>query len=55
MKQLLSYLIILGALTLSDVSEAQQAQGFGDYVVHYNFTVKVQPEAEADPLIVKFR
>ncbi len=36
MKQLLSFLILLGILTLSDTSEAQQAQDFGDYVVHYN-------------------
>lgn len=36
MKQLLSCLIVLGILTLPDTSEAQQAQDFGDYVVHYN-------------------
>ena len=36
MKQLLAFLILLGILTLSDTSEAQQAQDFGDYVVHYN-------------------
>ena len=36
MKQLLSFLILLGVLTLADSSEAQQAQDFGDYVVHYN-------------------
>ncbi len=35
MKQLLAFLILLGILTLSDTSEAQQAQDFGDYVVHY--------------------
>ena len=35
MKQLLTFLILLGILTLSDTSEAQQAQDFGDYVVHY--------------------
>ncbi|MEE8339529.1 MAG: DUF4426 domain-containing protein [Xanthomonadales bacterium] len=36
MKQLLSCLILLGILALADTSEAQQAQDFGDYVVHYN-------------------
>ncbi len=36
MKQLLSFLIVLGILTLPDTSDAQQAQDFGDYVVHYN-------------------
>ncbi|MEE8495555.1 MAG: DUF4426 domain-containing protein, partial [Xanthomonadales bacterium] len=29
-------LILLGILILPDTSEAQQAQDFGDYVVHYN-------------------
>jgi len=36
MKQLISSLILLVLLTLSDTSEAQQSQDFGDYVVHYN-------------------
>jgi len=36
MKQLLSLLILIGVLTLSSQSEAQQSQDFGDYVVHYN-------------------
>lgn len=36
MKQLLSFLILLGILTLADNSEAQQSQDFGNYVVHYN-------------------
>ncbi len=36
MKQLLSFLILLGILTLADTSEAQQSQDFGDFVVHYN-------------------
>ena len=35
MKQLLSYLIFLGTLTVSVAGEAQQSQDFGDYVVHY--------------------
>ena len=35
MKQLLSFLILLGILTLSGAAKAQQAQDFGDYVVHY--------------------
>ena len=36
MKQLLPFLILLGTITLSSTGEAQQAQDFGDYVVHYN-------------------
>ena len=35
MKQLLSFLILLGILTFSGAGKAQQAQDFGDYVVHY--------------------
>jgi len=36
MKQFLITLLLLGALSFSLTSEAQQAQDFGDYVVHYN-------------------
>ena len=36
MKQLISFLILLGILTLPDTGEAQQSQDFGEYVVHYN-------------------
>lgn len=36
MKQFLSTLLLLGALIYSPFGEAQQAQDFGDYVVHYN-------------------
>ena len=36
MKQFFTSLLLLGALSFSQVSEAQQAQDFGDYVVHYN-------------------
>ena len=36
MKQFLSTLLLLGTLSFSLTSEAQQAQDFGDYVVHYN-------------------
>ena len=35
MKQLLSFLILLGILTFTGAGKAQQAQDFGDYVVHY--------------------
>jgi len=35
MKQLLSFLILLGILTFAGAGKAQQAQDFGDYVVHY--------------------
>jgi hypothetical protein len=36
MKQFLITLLLLGTLSFSLTSEAQQAQDFGDYVVHYN-------------------
>lgn len=36
MKQAFSFLIVLGMLSLSDACEGQQAQDFGDHVVHYN-------------------
>jgi len=36
MKQFLTALILLGALSFSTAGEAQQAQDFGEYVVHYN-------------------
>ncbi len=36
MKQFFTALLLLGALSFSPVSGAQQAQDFGDYVVHYN-------------------
>ncbi len=36
MKQLLLLLALVGLLTLSGTSKAQQAQDFGDYVVHYS-------------------
>jgi len=36
MKQFINALLLLGALSFSLASEAQQAQDFGDYVVHYN-------------------
>jgi len=36
MKQFLITLLLLGAISFSLTSEAQQAQDFGDYVVHYN-------------------
>jgi hypothetical protein len=36
MKQLLILAILLGVLSFTSDSEAQQAQDFGHYVVHYN-------------------
>ena len=36
MKKPLSFVIFLGLLALSATSNAQQAQDFGNYVVHYN-------------------
>jgi hypothetical protein len=36
MKQFLITLLLLGTLLFSLTSKAQQAQDFGDYVVHYN-------------------
>jgi len=36
MKQLLISLLLLGVLSFTTNSEAQQAQDFGHYVVHYN-------------------
>jgi len=36
MKQLMISLLLLGVLSFSTDSEAQQAQDFGNYVVHYN-------------------
>lgn len=36
MKQLLISLLLLGVLSFTTNSEAQQAQDFGNYVVHYN-------------------
>lgn len=36
MKQLLISLLLLGVLSFTTDSEAQQAQDFGNYVVHYN-------------------
>ncbi|MFC1695861.1 DUF4426 domain-containing protein [Pseudomonadota bacterium] len=36
MKQFLITLLLLGALSFSLTGKAQQAQDFGDYVVHYN-------------------
>jgi hypothetical protein len=36
MKQFLITLLLFGTLSFSLTSEAQQAQDFGDYVVHYN-------------------
>ena len=36
MKHLHSFVLLLVLLTLSDTGNAQQAQDFGSYVVHYN-------------------
>ncbi len=36
MRQIVKTLLLLGALSFSIAGEAQQAQDFGDYVVHYN-------------------
>ncbi len=36
MKQFLTALLLLGALSFSIAGEAQQSQDFGEYVVHYN-------------------
>ena len=36
MKQLIISLLLLGSLSFSLSSEAQQSQDFGDFVVHYN-------------------
>jgi len=36
MKQLMTTLLLLGALAFSTGSAAQQSQDFGEYVVHYN-------------------
>jgi hypothetical protein len=36
MKQFLNALLLLGALSFTLMSEAQQSQDFGEYVVHYN-------------------
>jgi hypothetical protein len=36
MKYILSIIFIVGVFTIPGKAEAQQAQDFGDYVVHYN-------------------
>jgi len=44
MKTLLISLLLLGALSATSTSEAQQSQDFGQYVVHYNaFTTSMIP------------
>jgi hypothetical protein len=36
MKKLISFMILIGMLSLTTPGEAQQSQDFGNYVVHYN-------------------
>ena len=36
MKYILSIIVLAGMFAIPDKAEAQQAQDFGDYVVHYN-------------------